>query len=99
MTSDPRLDAHVMTNGTESRTRSCLYSAARINSTGTHSFMTLEPQQVIAASHYVVLPITDIVLKTANGWVAKNKIHTALDPTFIIYGLDITANAPDDEPS
>jgi hypothetical protein len=39
------------------------------------------------------------MLKTVNGWIAKNKIHTASEPTFAFHGEDITANAVDDEPS
>jgi hypothetical protein len=52
---------------------------------------------VILANHYVVLPITDLVIQTINGWAAKNKNQTSTEPTFTFHERDITHDAPDDE--
>jgi predicted metal-dependent HD superfamily phosphohydrolase len=73
--------ARSMTNGTDARTRTCVYLDSRLNGTGTHTFLTLDTQQVISANHYVVLPITDLVIQTINGWSAKNKNLTSTEPT------------------
>jgi hypothetical protein len=71
-----------MTNGIDARTRTCIHLDSRLNGTGTHTFLTLDTQQVISANHYVVLPITDLVIQTINGWAAKNKNQTSTEPTF-----------------
>ena len=68
-----------------------------MNGTGTHMFMTLDTQQMISANHYVVLPITDIVMQTVNSWAAKKKIYTSTEPTFTFHERDITHDADDDE--
>jgi hypothetical protein len=91
------VDARSMTNGTEPRTKTCFYLDSRMNGTSTHMFMTLDTQQVISANHYVVLPITDIILQTVNSWAAKNKIYTSTAPTFTFHERDITHDADDDE--
>jgi Reverse transcriptase (RNA-dependent DNA polymerase) len=89
--------ARSMTNGIDARTRTCIYLDSRLNGTGTHTFLTLDTQQVISANHYVVLPITDLVIQTINGWAAKNKNQTSTEPTFTFHERDITHDAPDDE--
>jgi hypothetical protein len=52
---------------------------------------------VISANLYVVLPITDLVIQTINGWAAKNKKQTSTEPKFTFHERDITHDAPDDE--
>jgi hypothetical protein len=86
-----------MINGIDARTRTCIYLDSRLNGTGTHTFPTLDTQQVISANHYVVLPITDLVIQTINGWAAKNKKQTSTEPTFTFHERDSTHDAPDDE--
>jgi hypothetical protein len=83
-----------MTNGNDARTRTCIYLDSRLNGTRTHTFLMLDTQQVISANHYVVLPITDLVIQTINGWAAKNKYQTS---TFTFHERAITHDAPDDE--
>jgi hypothetical protein len=89
--------ARSMTNGIDARTRTCIYLNSRLNGTGTHTFLTLDTQQVISANHCVVLPITDLVIQTINGWAAKNKNQTSTEPTFTFHERGITHDAPDDE--
>jgi Reverse transcriptase (RNA-dependent DNA polymerase) len=89
--------ARSMTNGNDARTRTCIYLDSRLNGTGTHTFLTLDTQQVISANHYVVLPITDLVIQTINGWAAKNKNLTSTEPLFTFHERDITHDAPEDE--
>jgi hypothetical protein len=90
------VDVRVMTNGLNPRTRSCLYLDSKMNGTGTHTFMTLDTQQLIAANHYVVLPITDIIIQTVNSWAKKNKNPTSREPVFTFHNCDITHEADDD---
>jgi hypothetical protein len=90
------VDVQVMTNGLNPRTRSCLYLDSKMNGTGTHTFMTLDTQQVIAANHYVVLPITDIIIQTVKSWANKNKNPTSREPVFTFHNRDITHEADDD---
>ena len=79
----------------EARTLGCLYLEPNMNGTGTHSFMRLDNKAVIAANHYTVLPIPDIVTTLVNGWASKNKVHTSLDPAFTFHDVDITHDAAD----
>jgi hypothetical protein len=75
--------ARSMTNGTDARTGTCVYLNSRLNGTGTHIFLTLDTQQVISANHYVVLPITDLVIQTINGWSSKNSTEPNFHRTYV----------------
>jgi hypothetical protein len=76
-------------NNMDSRTVACLYLEPRMNGTGTHSFISLDNKAVFSANHYVVLPITPLVIATVNGWAAKNKFGTTTEPTFTWKDKDI----------
>jgi hypothetical protein len=92
-----QVSSRTMTSGMEARTIGCLYLEPKMNGTGTHSFMRLDNKAVIAANHYTVLPIPDIVITLVNGWASKNKMHTSLDPAFTFHDVDITLDAADDD--
>ena len=90
-----QVSSRTISNGIEARTIGCLYLEPKMNGTGTHSFMRLDNRAVIAANHYTVLPIPDIVITLVNGWASKNKVHTSLDPAFTFHDVDITLDAAD----
>ena len=85
-----------MSNGMEQRTIGCLYLEPKMNGTGTHAFLRLDNRAAINANHYVVLPIPPIVITTVNGWAAKNRLHTSIDPTFTFHDRDITNDVDND---
>ena len=67
-----------------------------MNGTGAHEFLRLDNRATINANHYVVLPIQPIVITTVNGWAAKNKLHTSIDPIFTFHDRDITNDVDND---
>jgi hypothetical protein len=85
-----------MSNGMDQRTIGCLYLEPKMNGTGTHAFLRLDNRATINANHYVVLPIPPIVITTVNGWAAKNKLHTSIDPIFTFHDRDITNDVDND---
>ena len=80
----------VLTNNMDARTVGCLYLEPRMNGTGTHSFMRLDNRTIISANHFVVLPITPMVIAVVNGWAARNKDGNTGEPIFIYKDQDIT---------
>ena len=83
-----------MSNGMDQRTIGCLYLELKMNGTGTPAFLRLDNRATINANHYVVLPIPPIVI-TVNGWAAKNKLQTSIDPIFTFHNRDITNDIDD----
>ena len=53
-------------NGMDPRTVGCLYLETRMNGTGTHSFLRLDMWTVLAANHFIALPVPDTVLALVN---------------------------------
>ena len=85
-----------MSNGMDQRTIGCLYLEPKMNGTGTHAFLRLDSQATINVNHYVLLPTPPIVITTMNGWAAKNKLYTSIEPIFTFHDRDITNDVDDD---
>ena len=85
-----------MLNGMDQRTIGCLYLELKMNGTETRAFLHLDNRVIINANRYLVLPIPPIVITTVNGWAAKNKLHTWIDPIFTFHDRVITNDVDDD---
>jgi Reverse transcriptase (RNA-dependent DNA polymerase) len=75
-----------------------------MNGTGTHSFLRLDTRTVLAANHFIVLPVPDTVVAIVNSWAHSNKHHILPDPIFTLHDRvlndeEITDDSPPDTPS